>query len=175
MKVGEIMKLSLVNNADTLRIFEFERENESYFRSIGYERDMKYYEYNRYTTMFNDDLQRQKRDQMYMYLIEDDDGSVIGRLTLDDVNRRERNSAVLRILLGERGHGRGLAVQIIQLAEEAAKTQHNMARLTASAESCNIPWQVSLIKAGFSFAGKMTACKRKGPNYIDVVLFEKNF
>lgn len=169
------MRLILVNDAATLRIFEFERENAEFFRKINFERNPLYYQYNRFTEIIREDLQNQKRDKIYMYLIENDEGEIIGRVNLNHVDRKGRNYARLEVLFGENGFGKGLGTEAISQMIEICKNELRLSRLEATSEATNIAWQIALLKSGFSFAGRYTACVRKGSNFIDEVLFELNF
>ncbi len=171
------MKLQLVNDADTLRIFEFERANKKFFSDQGIYRDQVYYQYNRYIEYQAKALEDQKRDKFYSYLILDDAGNIAGRLTLDDVSRRDRHSATLVLVIGEGYDRNALRDECVDKIVEIAKSVHGLTRLEAYAEVDNVSWQIALLKGGFRFAGKYTSCRHKAGSseFTDVVLFEYNF
>ncbi len=171
------MELQLVNDADTLRIFEFERANKNYFSKQGIYRNLVYYQYNRYIEYQAKALEDQKREKFFSYLILDEDGSIAGRLTLDDVSRRDRHRATLIMVIGEGYDQNEVCDECVRKIAGIAKEKHGISRLEAFAEIDDVSWQISLLKGGFRFAGKYTDCRHKagGKDFTDVVLFEYNF
>ncbi len=171
------MNLQLVNDADTLRIFEFERANKNFFSEQGIYRDQVYYQYNRYIEYQAKALEDQKREKFFSYLILDDDGNIAGRLTLDDVSLRDRHSATLIMVIGEGYDRNQIRDECVEKIVGIAKEKHGLSRLEAFAEVDNVSWQIALLKGGFRFAGKYTSCRHKAGSseFTDVVLFEYNF
>ncbi len=168
------MRLELANDSDILRIFEFEHENADFFRRIGFSRNPLYYQYNTFNELIREAFQNQKRDKIYMYLVLNDKGEIIGRVNFNHIDRLNRNLARVKIFFGEKGFKQNLGTTVLRQAIQLAKEQNHFDRLEAMTESTNIGCQVALIKSGFTFAGKFSNCKRKGSDFIDVIIFEYN-
>jgi [ribosomal protein S5]-alanine N-acetyltransferase len=143
-------------------VLAFELANRTYFAAFVSDRGDAYFdEFNeRYDELL---AERETRRDAY-YVLMDDDGSVLGRFNLYDI---EDDTAEVGYRVAERVAGRGVATAGVRELCRLAGSEHGMRRLRARTTHENMASQRVLAKAGFVAAGEADVVGRPG------ILFER--
>ncbi|NUP49680.1 MAG: GNAT family N-acetyltransferase [Catenulispora sp.] len=129
-------------------VLAFEVENRAFFaRSIS-DRGDAYFE--RFAEGFDALLAEQAAGVCVFSVLIDDDGSVLGRFNMVDI---EDGSAVLGYRVAERATGRGVATAAVRELCEVARVQFGLRSLRAAVAHTNAASQRVLVKAGFVLVG----------------------
>jgi RimJ/RimL family protein N-acetyltransferase len=125
-------------------VLAFELANRSYFAAFVSDRGDAFFD--QFSEQYDKLLaEREIRRDVY-YVLLDDDGSVIGRFNLYDI---EENGAEVGYRVAERVAGRGVATAgVLELCRLAA-SEHGVRKLRARATHENVASQRVLAKAGF--------------------------
>ncbi|WP_166350675.1 GNAT family N-acetyltransferase [Phytoactinopolyspora limicola] len=131
-----------------IALLAFERENREYFaRSIPDRGDAFFTEF---TARLHDLLAEQAEGRILFHVIVDDEGQIVGRINLVDVND---GAAELGYRIGERFGGRGFATAAVtQVCQLAAET-YQLTRLTAVTILDNKASLAVLHRTGFVAVG----------------------
>lgn len=129
-------------------VLAFELANRSYFATMISDRGEEYFE------LFDDrhaeSLAEQESGECAYYVLVADDGSIIGRFNLRDI---DNGSAVLGYRVARHVAGRGVATTTVdQLCREAASTQ-GLRVIRAATSDANVASRKVLVKAGFVLVG----------------------
>lgn len=107
------------------------------------------------------------------YVILDDDGSVVGRINLNNVVRGVFQSASVGYWLSESAGGRGLASQAVGEVVTEAFGALGLHRLEAGTIPNNIRSQAVLVRNGFSRFGYAPRYLRIAGHWQDHVLYQR--
>ena len=169
----ESIKIKLLTLMDTNELFVFEKENREYFQSIGLGRVDAYYQYDSFSQIVKELVYEQDKGLLYMYLVIDQHGTIVGRVNLTNIIQEPFKKAELGYRIGEEYQGRGYATSAVKLILKQANQSHKLHRIEAGTSPKNIGSQVVLIKNGFQFVGKYNQYYLQGDKWIDNLLFEK--
>ena len=167
--------IKLLEESDTQNLFIFEFKNRSFFEKTCLPRDDKYYELSNFTTVVKELIEEQEKDLIYMYLIINSYGEIIGRINLVSIIRGSFNKAELGYRIGEEHNGNGYATKAVKLILDEARNKHKLHRIEAGTSPDNIGTQIVLIKNGFEFSGRYTKSVYLNGKWCDSVSFEKVF
>lgn len=165
--------LRLLDESVSEKLFKFELENKSFFEKVGLSRGENYYDFNNFKTMMKEIIVEQERDLLYMYLIENSCGNIVGRVNLVSVIRGNLNKAEIGYRIGEQYQGRGYATSAVKLVLEKALNQHKLHRVEAGTATDNMGSQIVLIKNGFQFVGRYNQYIHQNGRWHDSLSFEK--
>jgi ribosomal-protein-alanine N-acetyltransferase len=167
------IKIRLLTQMDTDELFMFEKENREYFKSIGLARAEAYYQYSSFAQIVKELVCEQDEGLLYMYLVIDQVGNIVGRVNLTEIIQEPFKKAELGYRIGEVYQGKGYATSAVKLILREAKQSHKLHRIEAGTSLQNIGSQIVLIKNGFQFVGKYNQYFLQGDKWIDSLLFEK--
>jgi ribosomal-protein-alanine N-acetyltransferase len=138
-------------------VLAFELANRTYFAaSVSDRGDAFFVEFSeRYDELL---AGRETRRDAY-YVLVDDDGSVLGRFNLYDI---EGSAAMVGYRVAERVAGRGVATAGVRELCRLAASEHGVRSLRACATHENVASQRVLAKAGFVAAGEADVAGRPG-------------
>jgi [ribosomal protein S5]-alanine N-acetyltransferase len=129
-------------------VLAFELANRAYFaRSID-DRGDEYFD--QFAERHNALLAEQESGAGIFHVLVDEDGAVLGRFNLFDV---EDGTAVLGYRVAEHVAGRGVATAAVLELCRVAAAEYGLHRLSAAVNHDNIASQKVLNKAGFSAVG----------------------
>jgi len=129
-------------------VLAFELANRAYFTAFISDRGDEFYD--QFTERHNALLAEQDAGLCAYYVLVDDDGSVLGRFNLYDV---QDGAAVLGYRVAQHAAGRGVATAAVRELCELAAAQYGLRTLKAATSHDNVPSQRVLAKAGFRPVG----------------------
>jgi len=169
----ESIKIKILTQMDTDELFVFEKENREYFKNIGLARAEAYYQYNSFAQIVKELVCEQDKGLLYMYLVIDQGGNIVGRVNLTDIKQEPFKKSELGYRIGEVYQGKGYATSAVKLILREAKQSHKLHRIEAATSPQNIGSQIVLIKNGFQFVGRYNQYFFQGNKWTDSLLFEK--
>ena len=125
-------------------VLAFERANRAYFAVSISDRGEDYFE--AFTDRHNAMLAEQEAGLGAFYVLVSDDGSVLGRFNLYDI---EDGCANVGYRVAQRAAGRGLATATLEELCRLAADRHGLRTLEAATSHRNVASQRVLVKAGF--------------------------
>jgi ribosomal-protein-alanine N-acetyltransferase len=129
-------------------VLAFELANRAYFAASISDRGDDFFD--RFADRFADLLAEQEAGTCACYVLVDEDGAVLGRFNLFDI---EDHTAVLGYRVAQHVAGRGVATATVRELCGLAVTRHGLHTLRAATSSRNAASQKVLTKAGFVPAG----------------------
>ncbi len=141
-------KLQRLHPGHAPAVLAFELANRSYFAAFVSDRGDEFFD--QFTEQYRALLAEQEADAGAYYVLVAEDGSVLGRFNLYDV---EDGTAVLGYRVAEHVAGRGLATPTVRELCRLAAARHRLHTLRAATSRENTASQKVLTKAGFVPAG----------------------
>ncbi|MGW7051269.1 GNAT family N-acetyltransferase [Streptomyces sp. NPDC054887] len=141
-------------------LLAFERENRAYFARSVPDRGDDYF--TRFAARHAALLAEQDAGACHFHLLLDDDGAVLGRVNLVDV---ENGSADLGYRVAERVAGRGLAVAAVREIRSRAANEYGLTALTAATTLGNAASRAVLARTGFVPVGDIDLGGQPGTRY----------
>lgn len=156
-RVPELQRLR-ADHADA--VLAFELANRGYFRRSISDRGDAFYE--AFGARHRELLAEQEAGTCIFHVLVDDDGMVVGRFNLFDL---EEGRARVGYRVAERVAGRGVATSTLRELCELAGTEYGLRALSAETTNDNVASQRVLEKAGFAAVGETTVAGRPGTAY----------
>ncbi|GAA4259611.1 GNAT family N-acetyltransferase [Dactylosporangium darangshiense] len=125
-------------------VLAFELANRAYFAASISDRGDDFFD--QFTDLYNALLAEQEAGIRACYVLVAEDGSVLGRFNLFDI---EDHTAVLGYRVAQHVAGRGVATATVRELCRLAAAQHGLRTLRAATTSQNTASQKVLTKAGF--------------------------
>jgi ribosomal-protein-alanine N-acetyltransferase len=141
-------------------LLAFELENRAYFAGSISDRGDEFFE--QFTEGIDALLAEQEAGVCAFYVLVGEDGSVLGRFNLYDI---EDGSAVLGYRVSQQVAGRGVATASVRDLCRLAPAQHGLRTLLAETNHDNVASQKVLEKAGFIPVGPASPGGRPGTRY----------
>ena len=129
-------------------VLAFELANRAYFAASINDRGDEFYD--QFTDRHNAMLAEQEAGTCAFYVLVDEDGSVLGRFNLYDI---QDGIANLGYRVAERVAGRGVATATVRELCRLAAVRHALHTLKAATSRENVASQKVLAKAGFVAVG----------------------
>ena len=130
-------------------------------------------EIDNFKTIVKGVIEEQGKGLLYMYLIIDNCGKIIGRVNLLAIIRGTLNKAELGYRMGEKNQGKGHGTNAVRLVLDQAVKNHKLHRIEAGTSPNNRGSQVVLINNGFQFAGRYNEYIYQNGKWNDSINFEK--
>ncbi|MFC8194164.1 GNAT family N-acetyltransferase [Streptomyces sp. NPDC060006] len=144
-------ELTRLNAGHAPAVLAFELANRTYFAASIPDRGDEFFE--QFTDGYNAMLAEQEDGACVFYALVAEDGSVVGRFNLYDL---EDGTARLGYRVAEHVAGRGVATATVRELCRMATARHGLRTLRAATSHDNAPSQRVLIKAGFVPVGPAT-------------------
>ncbi|GAA2372077.1 GNAT family N-acetyltransferase [Dactylosporangium salmoneum] len=125
-------------------VLAFELANRAYFAASISDRGDDFFD--QFTDRYNASLAEQEAGECAFYVLVDEDGSVLGRFNLYNIEDRV---ADLGYRVAQHVSGRGVATATVRELCRLAAAQHGLRTLRAAASHQNAASQKVLTKAGF--------------------------
>jgi ribosomal-protein-alanine N-acetyltransferase len=141
-------------------VLAFELANRAYFSAFISDRGDEFFD--QFTQRHSALLAEQETGSCILHVLVGDDGSVLGRFNLFDV---EDGTAVLGYRVAQRVAGRGVATATVRELCRLAAAQYGLRTLRAATTLQNVASQKVLTKAGFVAAGPADIGGKQGTWY----------
>ena len=146
-----MISLELLSEENSLDVYSFEKENREYFERNLPPRPANYFELEAFKEITRELLREQENHDVYMHLIRDTQGVMVGRINLS-VLGKDRKTAELGYRIGENVSNLGYASEAVKLVLEKAFTTYGFNRIIAGTAIGNLASQRVLLKNGFTFS-----------------------
>ncbi|AMH89677.1 GNAT family N-acetyltransferase [Streptococcus mitis] len=146
-----MISLELLSEENSLDVYSFEKENREYFERNLPPRPANYFELEAFKEITRELLREQENHDVYMHLIRDAQGVMVGRINLS-VLGKDRKTAELGYRIGENVSNLGYASEAVKLVLEKAFTTYGFNRIIAGTAIGNLASQRVLLKNGFTFS-----------------------
>ena len=146
-----MISLELLSEENSLDVYLFEKENREYFERNLPPRPANYFESEVFKEITRELLREQENHDVYMHLIRDSQGVMVGRINLS-VLGKDRKTAELGSRIGENVSNLGYASEAVKLVLEKAFTTYGLHRIIAGTATDNLASQRVLLKNGFTFS-----------------------
>lgn len=146
-----MISLELLSEENSLDVYFFEKENREYFERNLPPRPANYFDLEGFKEITRELLREQENHDVYMYLIRDTQGVMVGRINLS-VLENNRKAAELGYRIGENVSNLGYASEAVKLVLEKAFTTYGFNRIIAGTAIGNLASQRVLLKNGFTFS-----------------------
>ncbi|HEX5205625.1 GNAT family N-acetyltransferase [Paractinoplanes rhizophilus] len=129
-------------------VLAFELANRAYFAATIFDRGDEYFEH--FAERYDALLAEQEAGVCAFYVLVADDGAVLGRFNLVDI---EDHAAELGYRVAQEVTGQGVATATVRELCRLSADRHGLRRLRAAVADRNLASRRVLIKAGFTPAG----------------------
>ena len=146
-----MISLELLSEENSLDVYFFEKENRKYFERNLPPRPANYFDLEGFKEITRELLTEQTNRDVYMHLIRDLQGVMVGRINLS-VLENNRKTAELGYRIGENVSNLGYASEAVKLVLEKAFTTYGLHRIIAGTATDNLASQRVLLKNGFIFS-----------------------
>ena len=146
-----MISLELLSEASSLDVYFFEKENREYFERNLPPRPANYFDLEDFKEITRELLREQENHDVYMHLIRDAQGVMVGRINLS-VLGKDRKTAELGYRIGENVTNLGYASEAVKLVLEKAFTTYGFNRIIAGTAIGNLASQRVLLKNGFTYS-----------------------
>jgi ribosomal-protein-alanine N-acetyltransferase len=141
-------------------VLAFELANRAYFATFVSDRGDAFFD--QFTERYNELLAEQKAGSCAYYLLVGEDGSVLGRFNLYNI---ENGTAVLGYRVAQHVAGHGVATATVQEVCRLAAAQFGLHTMRAAVTHDNVASQKVLAKAGFVPVGPANPGGKPGTWY----------
>lgn len=149
-----IISVELVKKNDYREIFEFEIENKDFFESKLPPRNEDYYRFDSFVMIMDKLMAEQEDGQFYMYLIRDNNDSLVGRINLQIIEANYERKAELGYRVGKAFQGKGYASKAVKLIINEAFTHLSVMEVHAGTAKENVGSRKVLENNGFTLVGE---------------------
>lgn len=146
-----MISLELLSEENSLDVYFFEKENREYFERNLPPRPANYFDLEGFKEITRELLREQENHDVYMHLIRDAQGVMVGRINLS-VLENNRKTAELGYRIGENVSNLGYASEAVKLVLEKSFTTYGFNRIIAGTTTGNLASQKVLLKNGFIFS-----------------------
>lgn len=146
-----MISLELMSEDNSIDIYFFEKENQEYFERNLPPRPATYFDSEGFKEITRELLREQENHDVYMHLIRDAQGIMVGRINLS-VLEDDRKTAELGYRIGENVSNLGYASEAVKLVLEKAFITYGFNRIIAGTARDNLVSQRVLLKNGFTFS-----------------------
>ena len=166
-----MISLELLSEENSLDVYFFEKENREYFERNLSPRPANYFESEVFKEITRELLREQENHDVYMHLIRDSQGVMVGRINLS-VLEKNRKTAELGYRIGENVSNLGYASEAVKLVLEKAFTTYGFNRIIAGTATDNLASQRVLLKNGFTFSRIIENDFQMHNEWIHTAVFE---
>lgn len=146
-----LISLELLSEENSLDVYSFEKENREYFEQNLPPRPDNYFDSEGFKEITRELLTEQTNRDVYMHLIRDAQGVMIGRINLS-VLGNDQKIAELGYRIGENYTNLGYASEAVRLVLDKAFHAYGLNRIIAGTATDNLASKRVLLKNGFTFS-----------------------
>lgn len=156
---------------NSIDIYSFEKENREYFERSLPPRPAHYFDLEGFKEITRELLREQENHDVYMHLIRDAQGIMVGRINLS-VLGKDKKIAELGYRIGENVTNLGYASEAVKLVLEKAFTTYGLHKIIAGTARDNQASQIVLLKNGFTFSKIIENDFQMHNEWIHTAVFE---
>jgi len=146
-----LIRLELLSEENSTDVYSFEKENREYFERNLPPRPGNYFDPEGFKEITRELLTEQTNRDVYMHLIRDSQGAMVGRINLS-VLENDQKTAELGYRIGENYTNLGYASEAVKLVLDKAFHTYGLNRIIAGTATDNIASKRVLLKNGFTFS-----------------------
>lgn len=146
-----MISLELLSEENSTDVYSFEKENREYFERNLPPRPGNYFDPEGFKEITRELLTEQTNRDVYMHLIRDSRGVMVGRINLS-VLENDQKTAELGYRIGENYTNLGYASEAVRLVLDKAFTTYGLNRIIAGTATDNLASKRVLLKNGFTFS-----------------------
>ena len=143
-----MISLELLSEENSLDVYFFEEENREYFERNLPPRPANYFDLEGFKEITRELLREQENHDVYMHLIRDAQGVMVGRINLS-ILENNRKTAELGYRIGENVTNLGYASEAVKFVLEKAFTTYGLHRIIAGTATDNLASPESAFKKWF--------------------------
>ena len=166
-----MISLELLSEENSLDVYFFETENREYFERNLPPRPGNYFDPEGFKEITRELLTEQRNRAVYMHLIRDSQGVMVGRINLS-VLKGNRKTAELGYRIGENVTNLGYASEAVKLVLEKAFITYGFNRIIAGTARDNLASQRVLLKNGFTFSRMIENDLHIHNEWVHTAIFE---
>ena len=140
-----MISLELMSEENSIDVYSFEKENREYFERSLPPRPAHYFDSESFKEITRELLREQENHDVYMHLIRDAQGVMVGRINLS-VLGKDRKTAELGYRIGENVTNLGYASEAVKLVLEKPLLLMVYIRLSRGRQRYNLASQRVLLK-----------------------------
>ncbi|MCF1285164.1 GNAT family N-acetyltransferase [Streptococcus sinensis] len=164
--------LELLSEENSLDVYSFEKENREYFERNLPPRPANYFDLEAFYKIIAQLLTEQMNRDVYMHLIRDSQGMMVGRINLS-VLESDRKTAELGYRIGENVTNLGYASEGVKLVLDKAFTIYGLNRIIAGTAMDNLASKRVLLKNGFTFSRIIENDLQVNDEWVHTEIFER--
>ena len=166
-----MISLELMSEENSLDVYSFEKENREYFERNLPPRPGNYFDPEGFKEITRELLTEQENHDVYMHLIRDSQGIMVGRINLN-VLESDRKTAELGYRIGENFTNLGYASKAVKLVLEKAFHTYGLDRIIAGTAMDNLASKRVLLKNGFTFSRVIENDFQINNEWVHTAVFE---
>lgn len=166
--------LEKVSKENAKDIYTFEIENRHFFESSLPSRGDDYYKIDNFNQIISEICEEQELKSLYMNIIRNDLGEMVGRINLFPIKKDHFNTAFeLGYRIAEKHQGKGYASEAVKQLLQLAFNDYDVDYIEALTSPKNVASQIILLKNGFSFVKRIQNDVSVNGVFEDSVVFER--
>ena len=146
-----MIRLELLSEENSIDVYSFEKENREYFERNLPPRPGNYFDPEGFKEITRELLTEQTNRDVYMHLIRDSQGAMVGRINLS-VLENDQKTAELGYRIGENYTNLGYASEAVRLVLDKAFHTYGLNKIVAGTATDNLASKRVLLKNGFTFS-----------------------
>lgn len=166
-----MIRLELLSEENSIDVYSFEKENQEYFERNLPPRPENYFDSEGFKEITRELLTEQENHDVYMHLIRDSRGVMVGRINLS-VLGSDRKTAELGYRIGEKYTNLGYASEAVKLVLDKAFTTYGLNRIIAGTATDNQASKRVLLKNGFTFSRVIENDLQMNNVWVHTAIFE---
>ena len=166
-----MISLELMSEENSIDVYTFEKENQEYFERNLPPRPGNYFDLEGFKEITKELLTEQENHDVYMHLIRDSQGIMVGRINLN-VLESDRKTAELGYRIGENYTNLGYASEAVKLVLDKAFHTYGLDRIIAGTAMDNLASKRLLLKNGFTFSRVIENDFQINNEWIHTAVFE---
>jgi [ribosomal protein S5]-alanine N-acetyltransferase len=166
-------RVRLIEQSDNIRLAELQRESREFLAPWDPVRSEEYFTAAGQAADIERAIERHERGEALPLVILDEDGELLGRVTLSGIARGVFRSCSMGYWIAESRNGRGYATDAVAAAVALAFEQLELHRVQAETLTHNVGSQRVLEKNGFTQFGMAPHYLMIAGQWQDHVLFQR--
>ena len=146
-----MIRLELLSEENSIDVYSFEKENREYFERNLPPRPGNYFDPEGFKEITRELLTEQTNRDVYMHLIRDSQGAMVGRINLS-VLENDQKTAELGYRIGENYTNLGYASEAVKLVLDKAFHTYGLNKIVAGTATDKLASKRVLLKNGFTFS-----------------------
>ena len=146
-----MIRLELLSEENSIDVYSFEKENREYFERNLPPRPGNYFDPEGFKEITRELLTEQTNRDVYMHLIRDSRGVMVGRINLS-VLENDQKTAELGYRIGGNYTNLGYASEAVKLVLDKAFHTYGLNKIVAGTATDNLASKRVLFKNGFTFS-----------------------